>query len=250
VKYWYLRNTNYCQSIRQGCFHWFRTKVRGLRTIRYHRSLDHKLCWLGISGGQSGSPFAPCEKSKILGSGGKMVAGLKRKGIDGRAPPWVERAAQLTQHRKTYQFKYLASEIDSKTRSGKVRFTRLRGYTELNPSSLHLCCLCQAKRMNDKEQAFGIHQADLVQGPLFTQYHRIYIQLLGPFSTWKHISRRHRSKHSLEDGESGLFIKDYVKLRTAHHLHTWGASAKACTCACFDQVNCSEDEKTEHTIRL
>ena len=36
---------------------------------------------------------APYEKSKSLGSGGKMVARLKLKGIDGRAPPGVEPAA-------------------------------------------------------------------------------------------------------------------------------------------------------------
>jgi|TARA_B110000495_G_scaffold5670_1_gene4269 hypothetical protein len=33
------------------------------------------------------------EKSKSLGSGGSMVARLKLKGIDGRAPPGVEPAA-------------------------------------------------------------------------------------------------------------------------------------------------------------
>ncbi len=39
-------------------------------------------------------PFsAPYEKSKSLGSGGSMVARLKLKGIDGRAPPGVEPAA-------------------------------------------------------------------------------------------------------------------------------------------------------------
>ena len=32
---------------------------------------------------------APYEKSKSLGSGGSMVARLKLKGIDGRAPPGV-----------------------------------------------------------------------------------------------------------------------------------------------------------------
>ena len=32
---------------------------------------------------------APYEKSKFLGSGGSMVARLKLKGIDGRAPPGV-----------------------------------------------------------------------------------------------------------------------------------------------------------------
>jgi hypothetical protein len=36
---------------------------------------------------------APNEKSKSLGSGGSMVARLKLKGIDGRAPPGVEPAA-------------------------------------------------------------------------------------------------------------------------------------------------------------
>jgi hypothetical protein len=36
---------------------------------------------------------APYEKSKSLGSGGSMVARLKLKGIDGRAPPGVEPAA-------------------------------------------------------------------------------------------------------------------------------------------------------------
>ncbi len=40
------------------------------------------------------TPSAPYEKSKFLGSGGSMVARLKLKGIDGRAPPGVELAAQ------------------------------------------------------------------------------------------------------------------------------------------------------------
>jgi hypothetical protein len=39
------------------------------------------------------SPSALQEKSKYLGSGGSMVARLKLKGIDGRAPPGVEPAA-------------------------------------------------------------------------------------------------------------------------------------------------------------
>ncbi len=37
--------------------------------------------------------LALCEKLKSLGSGGSMVARLKLKGIDGRAPPGVEPAA-------------------------------------------------------------------------------------------------------------------------------------------------------------
>ncbi|WZZ15237.1 hypothetical protein YC2023_108326 [Brassica napus] len=39
------------------------------------------------------TPLEPYEKSKFLGSGGSMVARLKLKGIDGRAPPGVEPAA-------------------------------------------------------------------------------------------------------------------------------------------------------------
>jgi hypothetical protein len=54
--------------------------------IRYHRSLNYKLCRLGIGGCEFFiTPSAPHEKSKSLGSGGSMVARLKLKGIDGRA---------------------------------------------------------------------------------------------------------------------------------------------------------------------
>ncbi|KAF2257484.1 hypothetical protein CC78DRAFT_484100, partial [Lojkania enalia] len=63
-----------------------RTKVRGSKTIRYRCSLNSKLCRLGIGRPQF-------DKSKSLGSGGSMVARLKLKGIDGRAPPGVEPAA-------------------------------------------------------------------------------------------------------------------------------------------------------------
>ncbi|KAK7384433.1 hypothetical protein VNO78_30127 [Psophocarpus tetragonolobus] len=49
------------------------------------------------------TPLAPYEKSKSLGSGGSMVARLKLKGIDGRAPPGVELRLNLTQHGETYQ---------------------------------------------------------------------------------------------------------------------------------------------------
>ncbi len=62
--------------------------------IRYHRSLNHKLCRLRI-GGCFLTPSALYEKSKSLGSGGSMVARLKLKEIDGRAPPGVEPAAKF-----------------------------------------------------------------------------------------------------------------------------------------------------------
>ena len=60
--------------------------------IRYHRSLNHKQCRPGI-GERVYTSSVPREKSKSLGSGGSMVARLKLKGIDGRAPPGVEPAA-------------------------------------------------------------------------------------------------------------------------------------------------------------
>ncbi|KAK7383666.1 hypothetical protein VNO78_29347 [Psophocarpus tetragonolobus] len=47
----------------------------------------------GLEDDQIPTPLAPYEKSKSLGSGGSMVARLKLKGIDGRAPPGVEPAA-------------------------------------------------------------------------------------------------------------------------------------------------------------
>ena len=60
--------------------------------IRYHRSLYHKLCRLRM--GKDIITFSALyEKSKSLGSGGSMVARLKLKEIDGRAPPGVEPAA-------------------------------------------------------------------------------------------------------------------------------------------------------------
>lgn len=64
--------------------------------IRYHRSLNCKLCRLAIVRRcffKKETWAAAHEKSKFLGSGGSMVARLKLKGIDGRAPPGVEPAA-------------------------------------------------------------------------------------------------------------------------------------------------------------
>ena len=56
-------------------------------TRRYRRSLNHKLCRLGIGRCYILTRSAPYEKSKSLGSGGSMVARLKLKEIDGKAPP-------------------------------------------------------------------------------------------------------------------------------------------------------------------
>ncbi|KAI3481299.1 hypothetical protein L1887_56433 [Cichorium endivia] len=65
----------------------------GSKTIRYRPSLNHKRCDQGSADVAFRTPLAPYEKSKFLGSGGSMVARLKLKGIDGRAPPGVEPAA-------------------------------------------------------------------------------------------------------------------------------------------------------------
>ncbi|PKX99769.1 hypothetical protein P168DRAFT_212551, partial [Aspergillus campestris IBT 28561] len=57
------------------------TKVRGSKTIRYRRSLNHKLCRLGIGRVSIMTRSAPYEKSKFWVLGG-MVARLKLKEID------------------------------------------------------------------------------------------------------------------------------------------------------------------------
>jgi hypothetical protein len=44
--------------------------------------------------------LAPYGKPKFLDSGGSMVAKLKLKGIDGRAPPGVEPVAQFDSTRE------------------------------------------------------------------------------------------------------------------------------------------------------
>ena len=61
--------------------------------IRYHRSLNSKLCRLVIVDCSYRTLAGTHEKSKSLGSGGSMIARLKLKEIDGRAPPGVEPAA-------------------------------------------------------------------------------------------------------------------------------------------------------------
>ena len=61
--------------------------------IRYRRSPNRKPCPLEV--GDSKLLVLPesLEKSKLSGSGGRMVASLKLKGIDGRTPPGVEPVA-------------------------------------------------------------------------------------------------------------------------------------------------------------
>ncbi len=63
--------------------------------IRYHRSLYHKLCRQGIGGVSLRLHQHLLRNHKFLGSGGSMVARLKLKEIDGRAPPGVEPAAKF-----------------------------------------------------------------------------------------------------------------------------------------------------------
>ncbi|KAI5381707.1 hypothetical protein KIW84_UN0499 [Lathyrus oleraceus] len=88
-----IGRTNNCESICQGCF------INQERKLGARRRSDTVLVST-INDADQGSadvafrtPLAPYEKSKSLGSGGSMVARLKLKGIDGRAPPGVEPAA-------------------------------------------------------------------------------------------------------------------------------------------------------------
>ncbi len=68
--------------------------------IRYHRSLNHKLCRQGIGGVSLRLHQHLMRNHKFLGSGGSMVARLKLKEIDGRAPPGVEPAAKFDSTRE------------------------------------------------------------------------------------------------------------------------------------------------------
>ncbi|MNX89371.1 hypothetical protein D3C86_1213850 [compost metagenome] len=61
--------------------------------IRYRRSLNRKRYQHEIGSETFRSYQNPRETVKFLGSGGSMVARLKLKGIDGKAPPGVEYAA-------------------------------------------------------------------------------------------------------------------------------------------------------------
>ena len=62
--------------------------------IRYRRSPNRKLYRLGLGGSYFIRLLQDLVRNhKFMGSGGSMVARLKLKGIDGRAPPGVEPAA-------------------------------------------------------------------------------------------------------------------------------------------------------------
>ena len=89
----FFLKTEYCDSICQGCFRWSTTKVRILKTIDVVLVLTINHAHSSLEVVIYTTPSAPYEKSKSLGSGGSMVARLKLKGIDGRAPPGVEPAA-------------------------------------------------------------------------------------------------------------------------------------------------------------
>ncbi|KAJ5710235.1 hypothetical protein N7493_009345 [Penicillium malachiteum] len=88
VKFLDLLKTNYCESIRQGMFSLIRER-------KYRRSLNHKLCRLGIGRDSMMTRSAILREIKVLGSGGSMVARLKLKEIDGRAPQGVEPAGLI-----------------------------------------------------------------------------------------------------------------------------------------------------------
>ena len=90
-----LLKLNSCESICQGCWHGSNQerKFGGSETIRCRRFvvfiLNHADLRLGVVNFMT--PSAPDEKSKFWGSGWCMVARLKLKGINGWAPPGVEK---------------------------------------------------------------------------------------------------------------------------------------------------------------
>ena len=104
VKFLDLCMTNYCESIWLGCSRWSRTKVGGSKTIRYRRSLNHKLCQLGIGGRSFYVSFSTLWEIKAFGFRGEYG----RKGWNlkeltgGHHQEWSLRL-NLIQHGKTYQ---------------------------------------------------------------------------------------------------------------------------------------------------
>ena len=72
--------------------------------IRYRLSLNHELCNVEIGGGhQAKRLLQRLLGNHNCGSGGNMVAKLKLKGIDGRAPPEWSLRPNLTQQAETYR---------------------------------------------------------------------------------------------------------------------------------------------------
>ena len=71
--------------------------------IRYRPSSNHKRSRLGITECYLMTSLAPYGKPNFLGSRDSMVAKLKLKGIDGRAPSGVEPATYFDSTRKTHQ---------------------------------------------------------------------------------------------------------------------------------------------------
>ena len=95
VKFLDPRKTPYCESKKPVLSRQSGTKVGGAKTIRYRRSPNRKRYQPRVE--IVFSPFSELfrETIEFLGSGGSMVARLKLKEIDGRAPQGVEFAAQI-----------------------------------------------------------------------------------------------------------------------------------------------------------
>ena len=71
VKFLDRCKTNNSESIWQERFHRSRTKVKGSKTIRYRRSLNHKLCRLGIGRGLFIDPLSTLREIKVFGFRGE-----------------------------------------------------------------------------------------------------------------------------------------------------------------------------------
>ncbi|KAL0642186.1 hypothetical protein Bca4012_102561 [Brassica carinata] len=78
----------------------------GLKTIRYRPSLNHKRCRPGSADVAFRTRWH-LMRNQSFWVPGSMVARLKLKGIDGRAPPGVEPALNLTQHGKLTRSRHI-----------------------------------------------------------------------------------------------------------------------------------------------
>lgn len=101
VKFLDPGKTIYCESKKPVLSRQSGTKVGGAKTIRYRRSPNRKRYQPRVEI-EIYLPFSELfrETIEFLGSGGSMVARLKLKEIDGRAPQGVEFAAQFDSTRE------------------------------------------------------------------------------------------------------------------------------------------------------
>lgn len=78
----------WCESCTRGRICRWGTKVRGSKMIRYRCSSDYKRFRLEIPAKPFPRLLGNPRETKFLESRGSIIASLKLKRIDGKAPPW------------------------------------------------------------------------------------------------------------------------------------------------------------------